>query len=514
MISLQLAVIAYLFAPIHALSHSGASWINLQRLPEAPSGPTVVDAATPSFPVFTFTQPLDHFSDTGFTWEQRFWVSDRHFKAGGPVIILDSGESSGTARLPYMDTGIVDILANATGGLGVVLEHRYYGQSIPVQNFTTDSMRWLNLDQALADSANFMANVKFANISQDLTAPGTPWIYYGGSYAGARSAHMKIRYPDLVFGAIASSGVTYATVVDWQYYDIIRQFAPADCVQQIETTVSDVDNLIENPSTAHTIKALFGLPNVTHNQDVVSLISGPLGAWQDKNWDPAVNSASFDNFCAFLGSPTSKTVEIAKGIHVNNATVTYAAYINRTVSSRCSTTRTQDDCFGSFNASSYQATDLSQTWRAWQFQVCTQWGFLMTAPPAGHPRIISKLLDLDYASLICKFAFPPGAHFAVPPQPDVAAVNALGGLNVAADRLAIIDGQEDPWRPNTPHSDIARKRPDTAARPFKLIPSAVHHYDENGLADHTAEPDNIRTIHAEEVAFVLEWLKDFKPPST
>jgi len=31
-------------------------------------------------------------------------------------------------RLPFLDTGIVDILTNATGGLGVVLEHRYYGE--------------------------------------------------------------------------------------------------------------------------------------------------------------------------------------------------------------------------------------------------------------------------------------------------------------------------------------------------------------------------------------------------
>jgi len=31
-------------------------------------------------------------------------------------------------RLPFLDTGIVDILTNATRGLGVVLEHRYYGK--------------------------------------------------------------------------------------------------------------------------------------------------------------------------------------------------------------------------------------------------------------------------------------------------------------------------------------------------------------------------------------------------
>lgn len=141
MIIALLATVVSLLSPIRALSHSGAQRVNLQRLPEAPSGPTTLAADPSSFPVFTFTQPLDHFTDTGFTWEQRYWVSYRHYKAGGPVIVLDSGEDPGTGRLPYMDTGIVDILANATGGLGVVLEHRYYGQSIPVQNFTTDSMR-------------------------------------------------------------------------------------------------------------------------------------------------------------------------------------------------------------------------------------------------------------------------------------------------------------------------------------------------------------------------------------
>ncbi|KIP05030.1 hypothetical protein PHLGIDRAFT_491601 [Phlebiopsis gigantea 11061_1 CR5-6] len=474
-ITLTLALTA-LFAPAHALSPSGAH-----------------------FPQFNFSQPLDHFTDTGVTFNQRYWVSDRHYKPGGPVIVLDGGETSGTGRLVYMDTGIVDILTNATGGLGVVLEHRYYGASIPVQNFTTDSMRWLNIEQALADSANFMANVKFPNITEDLTAPGTPWIYYGGSYAGARSAHMKVVYPDLVYGAIASSGVTYATVEDWQYYDIIRQFGPSDCIQQVETTILEVDELLSDPKTVKSIKALFGLGNLTHAEDFASLLSNPLGSWQDKNWDPAVNSDSFANFCAALGEPSSGSTEIAPGVRVNNATVAYAAYINR--------------CFSSFDPSQFQATDLSQTWRAWQFQVCTQFGFLFTAPPAGHPRIVSKFNTLDYAAMVCKFAYPPGDFFTVPPLPNVSTVNALGGLNIAADRLAIVDGQDDPWRPNTPHADIAKPRPDTPLRPFKLIPSAVHHYDENGLANHTAEPANIQAIHQQEVEFVTAWLKDFKPPS-
>lgn len=41
--------------------------------------------------------------------------------------------------------------------------------------------RWLTNEQALEDSAKFLANVKFDGIDEDLTAPKTPWIYYGVS---------------------------------------------------------------------------------------------------------------------------------------------------------------------------------------------------------------------------------------------------------------------------------------------------------------------------------------------
>ena len=38
---------------------------------------------------------------------------------------------------------------------------------------------FLNNAQSAADSAHFMANVKFEGIDEDLTAPNHPWIYYG-----------------------------------------------------------------------------------------------------------------------------------------------------------------------------------------------------------------------------------------------------------------------------------------------------------------------------------------------
>lgn len=85
---------------------------------------------------------------------------------------------------------------------------------------------------------------------------------------------MKVTYPELVYGAIASSGVTYATISNWQYYDIIRQFASPACVKQIETAVEEFDDLLtKSNATKQAIQALYGLPNVTHSADVGSVLA-------------------------------------------------------------------------------------------------------------------------------------------------------------------------------------------------------------------------------------------------
>lgn len=85
---------------------------------------------------------------------------------------------------------------------------------------------------------------------------------------------MRLLYPELVYGAIASSGVVQASLSDWQYMDIIRQFAPADCVAQIQTAVLEFDKLIvQSNATQDAIKELYGVPDVSHIQDVASLLS-------------------------------------------------------------------------------------------------------------------------------------------------------------------------------------------------------------------------------------------------
>jgi hypothetical protein len=137
-------------------------------------------------------------------------------------------------------------------------------------------------------------------------------------------------------------------------------------------------------------------------------------------------------------------------------------------------------CFGTTDPAKFSDTSLESTWRLWIYQVCTQWGYFFVAPPAGVPSLVSRQHTLAYETQICRAAFPPGKHNVVPPLPNVTAVNALGDFGIAADRLAIIDGEVDPWKPATPHSRYAKDRKHTRLRPFMEIKGGVHHWDEVG----------------------------------
>lgn len=141
--------------------------------------------------------------------------------------MLEGGETMADSRLPFLQKGILHKLAQATNGVGVVLEHRYYGTSFPTANLSTESLRFLTTEQALADAAYFAQNVKFEGLEQyssDLTAPNTAYIAYGGSYAGAFVAFLRKTYPDIYYGAISSSGVTKAIWDYWAYYSPVTEY--------------------------------------------------------------------------------------------------------------------------------------------------------------------------------------------------------------------------------------------------------------------------------------------------
>ena len=106
----------------------------------------------------------------------------------------------------------------------LVLEHRFYGESLPYGN---DSLKLeniyglLNVQQALEDLAEFIGFVK--ETSAHGVGRRNPWFTIGGSYPGAMSAWFRYKYPHLTEGALASSAVVHAILNYTQFDTIIRK---------------------------------------------------------------------------------------------------------------------------------------------------------------------------------------------------------------------------------------------------------------------------------------------------
>ncbi|KAK2771448.1 low-affinity phosphate transporter [Emmonsiellopsis sp. PD_33] len=488
------------------------------------------------YPVHTFAIPIDHFRDspryephTDEKFDVQYWFDASHYEDGGPVIILHGGETDGADRLPFLQKGVLAQLTAATHGIGVVLEHRYYGQSIPTPDFSTENLRFLSTEQALADSAYFAQNIVFPGLEdKKLQSCDTPYIIYGGSYAGAQVAFMRVEYPDVFWGAISSSGVTKAIYDFWEYYEPVRKYGPGECVLMQQTFTHMLDNILigkkGDKKLTQRLKDLFGLGELTYLDDFANTLAQGISYWQSVNWDPAVSSPTFDYYCGNLtsdellydneGLKEEATKLIKAGGYkkqakaLTNRLLNYVGFVDQMSVKPCvESNSTMDQCMTGHNETFYKADDLSQTWRLWPYQVCTEWGYLQvgsTVPETQLP-MISRLIDLEYTSIMCREAF--GIY-----EPSkVENVNKYGAFDIEYERLAFVDGQVDPWRPATPHAEGQRDRKNTLDKPFILIEGAGHHWDENGLFPNETTPElppkQVVDAQRQEIKFVKKWLK-------
>lgn len=271
-------------------------------------------AAASSAQAYNFSVPVDHFHDdpqyephSDGMFDMRYFLETSFYKPGGPVIVIASGETSAENRVPYLSNGIGSLLAKATNGLVLTLEHRYYGSSFPVPDLNDGNYRFLTTEQAVADTAYFAQHVQFPGFENvDLTAPKTPWIIYGGSYAGAFAAFTRKLYPDAFWGAISSSGVTEAVYDYWAYNEAARLYTPGDCgpVMANATKVVDTALFSQDSSKASTIKQLFRVSDSTSNADFGSTISPPSYAMQSESWVKGESDNTMQRYCKTITADT------------------------------------------------------------------------------------------------------------------------------------------------------------------------------------------------------------------
>ena len=334
-----------------------------------------------------------------------------------------------------------------------------------------------------------------------------------------------------ILGAISSSGVTKAIYDFWNYYSPVAQYGPPDCILTTQKLTNVVDNILINKANNQTLvknlKSAFDLGDLTYSTDFANVLSDGIGGWQSKNWDPDVDNPSFNLYCGNVSSneslyPTKESLRSTVEDLINsggygdqtylvNRMLNYIGWLTTTQVDPClQGGESADVCFSTHNQTFYSQDDITQTWRSWPYQYCTQWGFFQTGSgvPQGVLPLISRVIDLNFQEIICRDAF------GITSQPSTNIINEYGGFDVKYSRLAFIDGQADPWRGATPHAPEAAARTSTTDQPFELILGGVHHWDENGVFANETEtnvpPQPVLQAQLDEVAFVEAWLNSWK----
>ncbi|KAF2729219.1 hypothetical protein EJ04DRAFT_502727 [Polyplosphaeria fusca] len=494
--------------------------------------------AEATYKAHTLDVPIDHFphsprypSHVKGTFKQRYFFDSSYYKSGGPVFLYIGGETSGESRFSNLKTGIIQILMQEFNGLGVILENRFYGESYPFNTSTTDELAYLTYEQSVADNQYFATHATFPGIEGNLTAPGTPWIMYGGSLAGALTAFTMKTYNDLFAGGIGSSATTKAVLGYPQWYDPIMKYGPSDCISRIIDIVDKIDDIIDskNQKAIQAVKDIFGLGSLTSLGDFAMTIAFPIGGpmnyptntWQELNWHPAYSAGEdFYHFCSNITNPSPpssiSSIDTALSKYTNGAPWTglggYVHYIKTILLPLCTTGRlnsTDPGCFSTQNQTFY-ADPSNGGARSYLYSTCSEAGIYQVAPPHG-PSLISRALQIPYTQQWCTWAFPPGKHNRIPSTPALGYVNKYGGWDVRAPRLALIDGDVDVWVDLCHHSNLKSGiRISSEEYPSYLIAGAGHHWDSAGILNVSAEPDYIREAHLWEIRTVRGWIEGWK----
>uniref|UniRef100_A0A1B6IAX2 Serine protease K12H4.7 n=1 Tax=Homalodisca liturata TaxID=320908 RepID=A0A1B6IAX2_9HEMI len=383
-----------------------------------------------------FTQLLDHFDPTNNqTWLQRYQVVTDYFTEGGPVFIMLGGEGPADSSW-LVDSNMVNY-AKQYGALMFQIEHRYYGESHPTSDASTDNLVYLSSEQALADIAYFVVGM---NVQYNLTSD-TKWIAFGGSYSGNLAAWVRLKYPHLIHAAMSASGPVLAKVDFFEYMDVVRNSLGTcgqSCVKAVEMANRRFNQLLKKKSGQKTIDRLFKLcdPIDTTNQnDVWNLLESladnfaVIVQYNNEGLPYSINTLCDIMTNKTMGSPLMRYAFVNK-ILLNLFGETCVDYkYNKMIEQLKETNWTSES--------------VSSGDRTWVYQTCTEFGYYQTSE--SKKEFFSNDFPIQFFLQQCSEIF--GEKFTDKEIYDGAyRTNAIyGGLDLQATRVVYVHGTIDPW---------------------------------------------------------------------
>ncbi|CAK5113945.1 unnamed protein product, partial [Aphanomyces euteiches] len=301
-------------------------------------------------------------------------------------------------------------LAQENKAMLVALEHRYYGSSQPVPDWSKANLKYLSSEQALADITTFQDYF----IKQKQLSTSSPWVAFGGSYSGSLAAWLKLKYPTRFVGSVASSAPIQARSDFSAYSDVVSNDSstitgsPA-CAQTLQDGHEEFHRLVAstNSKDVATLKQLFNPCFKMRSDDdwTIMEFSLFLGISNDAQFAPE----NFKSFCTTYLSNRTPIQRLTRYVNATGKSCSYNSFSGY-VSTVAGTTITNDG------------------WtRQWTYQTCSEfWSGQGTATASG---VFSPLKYATNKVLVDKVSHQP----------------ALRGFKIDVENVVFPSSSYDPW---------------------------------------------------------------------
>ncbi|CAG9333894.1 unnamed protein product [Blepharisma stoltei] len=429
--------------------------------------------------VFYYNQTIDHFhipvQEAG-VFSQRYYVIDDYWNvASGPIFLYLCGESECKGVTSTTKSLFPLQVAKENAARYISLEHRYYGVSIPINNtgLFQQIFQYHDVDQALADIAQFIRYMNFQMQEIRKTTIPPKWVVIGGSYAGALSAWFRTRYPNLATAAWASSAVV-RPILDFSDFDKQVYISTAKSGQNCVDSIKSVNNLIQSQYIAGNMTVITDLFNATsvfsNDPDQITVL-----------WYIADTMAEMVQYgkrvelCQALNSASSPWDKLKQVSIVGNT-------------------------YGLANPNAYAVSALKNLNiaqnvmdRQWWWQQCQQFGWLQT--PSEY-QMRPSYLNMTFWNWYCQqiYSYPGGITL---PNTNITAA----GLSYKANNIVYTNGSEDPWQ------WASNNAVSTEARPILKIECDFCGHCIDFKTPNSTDPASLTRARTYIKAYIAQWLR-------
>ena len=393
-------------------------------------------------------------------------------------------------------------------------EHRYYGTSMPfgdaeVAYSDNEHRRFLSIEQVMWDYINLLDFIKDENDMQDRAV-----IAFGGSYGGMLAAWMRMKYPQHIQGAIASSapilwfeGATDPSAFTEIASNAIKKMGGQECYNSIQRGFYDLVNVKYDAAKYGDVNTIFNIcsnSTITKSSDIdalIGLVSDSLGTMAMVNYPYATSFINplpawpIAEACYAAGNYTVPSIEdppidpsIFNFTHINQLHLAAKVFYDFPGTQEC------------LDLGQNQAGGLDDN--GWDVQSCSEFPM-----PMGDDPSVSCFTWDNWD----KTAFTERCNSTYGQMPKFDwALDFFGGRNPSKDfahvtNLVFANGDLDPWSAGGVTKNITQ---DTIAL---YIKDSAHHLDLR--APNAADgmgPGSVTEARLVEAMYVKKWVQDYQ----